>query len=326
MIGELETRARAYGQRIVLPEGDDVRILLAAAALVNRKIAHSIVLGPPKEVRARADGAGVTLPAEVAVVDPHTSPLRVDTAKALLEKRKSKGMTEQEASRLAVHPLYFANLLVALGEADGCVAGAVHATSDVVRAAIHVHGLKKDSVLVSSFFLMGLSDGRVLTYADCGVNPEPNAQELASIGIDAGINHRLLTGEEPRIAFLSFSTKGSAEHAAVSNVQEAVTIARSLQPSFTIDGELQFDAAFVPDVAARKAPDSPLRGKANVFVFPDLTSGNIAYKITERIGGAMALGPILQGLARPSNDLSRGADVDSIVNVVAITALQAGAA
>jgi phosphate acetyltransferase len=210
------------------------------------------------------------------------------------------------------------------GDIDGCVAGAAHPSPDVLRAAIHCIGVAEDSALVSSFFLMILPDGRPVTFADCAVVPTPDVDQLASIGIDAARSHRLLTGEEPRVAFLSFSTKGSAEHEAVSLVQHAAEKAQSQRPDLTIDGELQFDAAFVPSVGERKAPDSDVAGRANVFVFPNLDAGNIGYKITQRVGGAEAFGPVLQGLKQPANDLSRGADAEDIVNVVAITAILAG--
>ena len=324
-LDHLHDRARALDKRIALPEGEDVRTVRAAAWLAERGVARPILIGSEATVRARADEAGVALPPSVRVVDPARSERRQSYAQALFQKRKHKGLTYEEAGRLATDVLTWGDLMVDAGDADGCVAGAAHPSPDVVRAAIHVLGVAEGSALVSSFFLMVLPDGRPLTYADCGVNPAPSPEELASIGIDAAENHRFIAGEEPRVAFLSFSTKGSAEHPAVDRVREAVQIAQRKRPDLKVDGELQFDAAFDAGVAERKAPDSAVAGRANVFVFPSLDAGNIGYKITQRVGGAEAFGPVLQGLRRPANDLSRGADWEDIANVAAITALQAGA-
>jgi phosphate acetyltransferase len=319
---QLQQRAAALNRKIVLPEGEDPRTIRAVRAIIERGIARPVLLGRPDTIRAMADAEGFVLPHTVPILDPATSERRQELSQELFHLRKHRGLTYDEARTLASDPLYFGNLLVLRGEADGCVAGATRPTPEVVRAAIQVLGVAEGSALVSSFFLMVLPDGRPLTYADCGVNPDPDPQGLASIGLDAARNHRLLTGEEPRVAFLSFSTKGSAEHPRVEKVRDAVRLARSLQPDVLLDGELQFDAAFVTAVGEGKAPGSPVAGRANVFVFPDLDAGNIGYKITQRIGGAEAFGPILQGLARPVNDLSRGAEADDIVNVVAITSLQ----
>ena len=322
---DLHDRARALRKRIALPEGEDPRTIQAAAWLAEREIIRPILIGREAAIRSGAADLGVALPHTVPIVDPSTSERRQGYAQALYQKRKHKGLTYEQAGEIAGDVLYFGDLMVDAGDADGCVAGAAHPSPDVVRAAIHVLGVAEGSALVSSFFLMVLPDGRPLTYADCGVNPDPSPQQLASIGIDAAANHRFLTGEEPRVAFLSFSTKGSAEHPAVDAVREAVEIAHTQRPDLILDGEMQFDAAIDPDVGKRKAPDSPVAGRANVFVFPDLGAGNIGYKITQRLGGAEAYGPVLQGLRLPANDLSRGADWEDIANVATITAIQAGA-
>ena len=325
-ISDLHARAAALNKKIVLPEGEDPRTIQAAVALLERGIARPVLLGAEARIRACAQGEGVALPHTLPLIHPGTSERRTELAQQLFHLRKERGLTYEEARRLVEDPLVFGALMVRLGEAAGCVAGATRSTSDVVRTAIQVLGVAPGSALVSSFFLMVLPDGRPLTYADCGVNPDPDPAQLASIGIDAAENHRFLTGEVPRVAFLSFSTAGSASHPRVEKVQEAVRRARAARPDLALDGELQFDAAFVPSVGERKAPGSAVAGNANVFVFPDLDAGNIGYKITQRIGGAEAFGPILQGVAQPMNDLSRGASAEDIINVVAITSLQVGAA
>ena len=309
----------------MLPEGVDPRTVRAAHTLAEEEIARPVLLGNEETVRAVAAEQGITLPDTVPIIDPVHSGRAAEFAEELVELRKHRGMTREQAAQTVKDVLYFGALMVRTGEVDGSVAGAAHPTPDVLRAAIHCIGVEAGSALVSSFFLMILADGRPVTFADCGVVPTPDADQLASIGIDAARSHRLLTGEEPQIAFLSFSTKGSADDPAVTLVREATGKAQARRPDLAIDGEFQFDAAFVPSVAERKAPGSEVAGHANVFVFPTLDAGNIGYKIAQRIGGAEAFGPILQGLKQPANDLSRGSDAEDIVNVAAITAILARA-
>ena len=322
----LHDRARTLNKKIVLPEGEDPRTLRAAAWLVEQQLVRPVLLGRESRVRSVAENAGVSLGPGLPIIDPQTSEKRQEYAQMLFNRRKHKGLTYEAARDSAGEVVPFGDLMVASGEADGCVAGACHPTPDIVRHAIQILGVAPTSAIVSSFFLMVLPDGRPLTYADCGVNPTPDAEGLASIGLDAAANHRFLTGEEPRVAFLSFSTKGSADHPAVDLVRDAVARAQAQRPDMAIDGELQFDAAFDPGVGERKAPGSAVAGRANVFVFPTLDAGNIGYKITQRVGGAEAFGPILQGLSKPANDLSRGSDWEDIATVAIITALQADVA
>ena len=323
-VSELRERASRLNKKIVFPEGHDVRVIHAANEIAQTGLARPVVLGATAAVESAVAEAGVPL-ASLTVLDPSRSEKAQAYAQMWFQRRKHKGLTYEQAREMVADPLLWGDLMVLSGDADGCVAGCDTSSADVVRTAIQALGVAKGSRLVSSLFLMVLPDGRPLTYADCGVVPQPNAEQLAGIGIDAARNHRFLTGQDPRVAFLSFSTKGSADHPDVDKVRQAVDIARGLAPDLPLDGEFQFDAAFVPSVAARKAPDSTIQGDANVFVFPDLDSGNIGYKITQRLGGAEAFGPILQGVAGAANDLSRGADAEDIVNVAAITAIQAEA-
>lgn len=304
LIQTLRARAASQPKRIVLPEAADDRTRRAADFLASNGICEPILVGP-------------------GGVDPLTSPDLERYAQRLHLRRQAKGLTLDAARTLATDPLYFASLMVGEGDADGCVTGAATTTADVLRAALYCVGLAPGTSTLSSAFLMEFPDGRVFTYGDCAVVPYPDAKQLAEIALSSAKTHQQLTGETPRVAMLSFSTKGSATHEHVDLVREALAIAKDRNPDLLIDGELQFDAALLPAIGQRKAPGSEVAGQANVFVFPNLDAGNIGYKMTERLAGATATGPIIQGLAKPMHDLSRGASWEDIVNTVAVSAVQA---
>ena len=330
MIEKVYAKARADVKRIVLPEGEEERTLLAAAKLKAEGLAEPILLGKEETIRREAARVGADLRG-LTLLDPETSEKTEAYADALYELRKAKGLTREAAADLARDPMYYGILMVKLGDADGLVSGAVHTTGDMLRPALQIIKTRPGIHIVSSSFLMNcpnhdLGDDGLLVYADCIVNPCPTAEELAEIAVtSAHTAHDLCGVEVPRVALLSFSTKGSASHELVTKVQKAVALAHELDPDLLLDGELQPDAALVPEVGAKKAPGSAVAGRANVLIFPDLQSGNIGYKLTQRIGGAEAYA-VLQGLAKPCNDLSRGCSVQDIVNTAALTAVQAQAA
>lgn len=328
VLQQIMERAKSNLQRIVLPEGDEPRTLEAANIVLKEKLAKLILIGDPAVINKMAEEKGYTHISEAMIVNPETDPKMPVYANLLYELRKNKGMTQEEAEKMAKNPLYLGCLMIKNGDADGELAGARNTTGNTLRPAFQIIKTKPGVSIVSGALLMftpakHLGENGLLVFADCAVNPCPTAPELAQIAVCTAETARTVAGIEPRVAMLSFSTKGSAKHELVDKVAEATRLAKEMAPDLMLDGELQADASLIPSIGESKAPGSKVAGHANVLVFPDLQAGNIGYKLVERFSDAQAIGPILQGIAAPVNDLSRGCCVDDIVKMVAVTANQA---
>ncbi|MBU5454035.1 phosphate acetyltransferase [Caproiciproducens sp. MSJ-32] len=327
LMNKLWESAKADKKRIVLPEGDEERTLKAAEKINNLSLAYPVLVGNIDEIKRKAENLGVNIEG-IEIIDPNTSEKLEEYVNKFYELRKNKGMTLEKANQIVRDPLYFGTMMVKLDDADGMVSGAVHTTGDLLRPGLQIVKTAPGVSVVSSFFIMMVPNAKygeegMLLFSDCAVNPNPTAEQLAAIAIATADTAKNLCGIEPRVAMLSYSTMGSANGELVEKVRKATEIAKELRPDLLIDGELQLDAAIVESVAAQKAPNSKVAGKANVLIFPDLQSGNIGYKLVQRFANAEAIGPMCQGFAKPINDLSRGCSVDDIVNVVALTAVQA---
>ena len=326
-IEQIKQRAKQEIKTIVLPEATDVRILEAAQIVKKEGYAKVILIGNEEEVRKLANEKNIDL-GETEIIDPSKSKEIERYAKELYELRKAKGMTEEQANQLVLEPVYYGMMMVKLDEADGLVSGAAHSTSDTLRPALQILKTAPGTKLVSAFFVMVVPDCKygengTFIFADSGLNEEPDSEKLSEIAISSSKSFEQLVGKEPKVAMLSYSTYGSAHSASTEKVIEATKLVKEKEPNLLVDGELQLDAAIVPEVAEFKAKGSPLKGEANVLVFPDLGAGNIGYKLVQRLAKAEAYGPLCQGIAKPVNDLSRGCSSEDVAGVVAITAVQA---
>jgi len=326
LLENFKAKAKANPKRIVLPEGEEPRTIKAAVQIMQEQLAQVVLIGNQEKIRAIGKEQGVDVSA-VLSIDPITSPKFAEYAQEYYEIRKSKGITIEQAQKLMTDTVFYGTMMVHKGEMDGLVSGALHTTGDTIRPALQIIKTKPMINIVSSSFVMIVPDCEygdqgMFIFSDCAVMPNPTDNELAQIAIASAETAKVLCGMEPRVAMLSFSTYGSAQHELVDKVKRATALAKQMAPGLKIDGEMQADAAIIPRVGKSKAPNSPIAGQANVLIFPDLQSANIAYKLVERLAKAQAVGPVLQGIAKPINDLSRGCSVDDIVHLVAITSLQ----